>query len=54
MCSHVVYTGAGTALRTGGLLLVYGPFKKDGKCTTSSNAQFDASLKSQNPEWGYR
>lgn len=46
--------GAGKVLRPGGLLLVYGPFKVDGKCTTESNASFDMSLRQQNPEWGYR
>jgi hypothetical protein len=51
---ELLIAGAGMVLRVGGLLLVYGPFKKDGKCTTDSNAVFDVSLRSQNPEWGYR
>jgi hypothetical protein len=38
----------------GGLLLIYGPFKRHGKPTTESNAQFDHSLRLQNPKWGYR
>lgn len=46
--------GAGRVLKPGGTLMVYGPFKKDGVCTTESNASFDASLRSQNPSWGYR
>lgn len=46
--------GSGQVLRPGGLMLVYGPFKRDGQCTTESNASFDRSLRSQNPEWGYR
>ena len=47
-------TGAGAALAPGGALLIYGPFKVDGACTTPSNAEFDASLQQRNPSWGYR
>ena len=46
--------GAGKVLKPGGLLMVYGPFKKDGECTTASNAEFDQTLRSRNPAWGYR
>lgn len=46
--------GAGTALKRGGKLLIYGPFKIGGKATPESNEHFDASLRSRNPEWGLR
>ena len=46
--------GAASALRPGGMLLIYGPFLVDGKATTESNATFDASLRASNAEWGYR
>jgi SAM-dependent methyltransferase len=46
--------GAGHALRKGGMLLLYGPFKRGGKHTADSNAAFDASLRQRNPEWGVR
>ena len=46
---------SGMLLDKGGVLMVYGPFKdEDGNFTTDSNAAFDASLRSRNPEWGYR
>lgn len=48
------FDGVGGVLRTGGKLCVYGPFKYDGEFTTTSNAQFDASLRSQNPDSGLR
>jgi hypothetical protein len=46
--------GAGRALRKGGLLFLYGPFKRGGKHTSDSNATFDTSLRQGNPEWGVR
>lgn len=46
--------GAAKALSAGGSLLIYGPFKRDGAHTAPSNAQFDASLRAQNPAWGVR
>jgi SAM-dependent methyltransferase len=46
--------GAGRRLRPEGRLLVYGPFRRDGAHTAPSNAVFDASLRSQNAEWGVR
>jgi hypothetical protein len=46
--------GAGRALRQGGMLFLYGPFKRGGKHTADSNAAFDASLRQGNPEWGVR
>ena len=41
-------------MRADGHLLLYGPFKRDGKHTALSNAVFDASLREGNPEWGVR
>ena len=41
-------------LRDDGRLFLYGPFKRDGRHTAVSNAVFDTSLRSQDPEWGVR
>ena len=46
--------GAGRLLRDGGLLYLYGPFRRGGAHTAPSNAAFDRSLRSRNPAWGVR
>lgn len=45
---------AGRGLPDGGLLVLYGPFKRGGEHTAPSNAAFDASLRRENPLWGVR
>lgn len=46
--------GAGRRLRQGGRLFLYGPYARNGEHISQSNADFDVSLKSRNPEWGVR
>jgi SAM-dependent methyltransferase len=46
--------GAGRILPPGGILFLYGPFKRGGVHTSSSNAAFDADLRARDPEWGVR
>ena len=47
--------GAGRILQPGGLLFLYGPFKREGRHTAPSNAAFDRDfLKARNPAWGVR
>ena len=46
--------GAARIVSAGGLLVLYGPFMRDGKHTAESNAVFDASLRSRDPAWGVR
>ncbi|HEY4547747.1 MAG TPA: DUF938 domain-containing protein [Pedomonas sp.] len=46
--------GAARLLPQGGVLYLYGPYKRGGQHTAPSNADFDASLKARNPEWGVR
>lgn len=47
-------TGASAALKPGGVLYLYGPYKRDGQHTAPSNAQFDQQLRQTNPAWGVR
>lgn len=46
--------GASSLLGKGGVLYLYGPYRRDGAHTAPSNAAFDRSLRMQNPEWGVR
>jgi hypothetical protein len=46
--------GAGRIIPVGGILYLYGPFKRGGKHTAPSNESFDEMLQQQNPEWGVR
>jgi len=49
-----LFAGAARYLRADGRLFLYGPFKRDGRHTAVSNAVFDTSLRSQDPDWGVR
>ena len=46
--------GAGRLLQTGGVLFLYGPYRRGGAHTAPSNAAFDAQLRSRDPSWGVR
>jgi hypothetical protein len=52
--SQNLIAGAGRYLATDGRLFLYGPFMRSGQHTAPSNAEFDASLRAKNPEWGVR
>lgn len=45
---------AAMVLPAGGILFLYGPYRRDGEHTSPSNAAFDADLKARNPAWGVR
>jgi Protein of unknown function (DUF938) len=49
-----VMSAAGTLLERGAPLYLYGPFREAEVPLAPSNADFDASLKSRNPDWGLR
>jgi SAM-dependent methyltransferase len=46
--------GGGRALPPGGVLVLYGPYRRFGQHTADSNAAFDAQLKATDPQWGVR
>lgn len=56
-CVHIIsesqvenyVAGAASALKNGGLMLLYGPFKYDGQFTTDSNEAFDGFLRKTYP-----
>lgn len=49
-----LFAGAGRLLPAGGPLILYGPFKREGVHTATSNASFDDSLRARDPSWGVR
>ena len=49
-----LFEGAKALLSTGHVLFLYGPYRRDGRHTSESNAQFDLDLRARNPEWGLR
>ena len=52
--SEYLLAGAPRLMRPDGRLFIYGSFKRGGEHTSPSNADFDASLRGGNPEWGVR
>ena len=46
--------GAARTLPAGGSLFLYGPYRIGGAHVSESNAEFDADLRSRNPDWGVR
>ena len=52
--TQALMRGAGCVLDAGGLLYLYGPFRRAGRHSAPSNAAFDAALKAENPLWGVR
>ena len=46
--------GVGKILSSGGILYLYGPYKRGGEHTAPSNESFDLSLRDRDPTWGIR
>ena len=49
-----LFAGAGRVLGPGGIVFLYGPYKREGKHTAPSNEAFEAWLKTQDPAFGVR
>lgn len=52
--TEALIEGAARHLAPGGILYLYGPYKRGGAHTAPSNAAFDESLRMRDPEWGVR
>lgn len=49
-----VVHGMAQAVKPGGLVIIYGPFRRNEALTSEGDRQFDASLKAQDPAIGYK
>jgi SAM-dependent methyltransferase len=49
-----LFAGAARLLAPDGMVVTYGAYMRGGRHTAPSNADFDASLKHRNPDWGVR
>lgn len=52
--AQVLIAEAAQALAPGGVIVLYGPFLRDGETTSEGDAAFHASLSAQDPEIGYK
>jgi SAM-dependent methyltransferase len=52
--AEALMRGAGNVIAPGGILFLYGPYRRQGRHTSPSNEAFDARLRAWDPEWGVR
>ena len=52
--TEALMRGAANVLANGGVLYMYGPYRRSGGHTAPSNAAFDERLRMQNAQWGLR
>ncbi|NPT35604.1 DUF938 domain-containing protein [Paraburkholderia xenovorans] len=52
--TQALFAGASRRLADGGVLYLYGPYKRGGAHTSPSNDAFDQQLRSRDPAWGVR
>ncbi|HEX4295133.1 MAG TPA: DUF938 domain-containing protein [Rhizomicrobium sp.] len=52
--TSALFAGAARLLCAGGIIFLYGPYKRDGRHTAPSNEAFEAWLKDRDPSFGVR
>jgi SAM-dependent methyltransferase len=52
--TEALLMGAKNVLTRGGVLFLYGPYRRFGRHTAPSNEAFDAQLRANDPSWGLR
>ena len=52
--ARILIAEAAQALAPGGIFVLYGPFLRDGETTSEGDMRFHASLRTQDPEIGYK
>jgi SAM-dependent methyltransferase len=52
--TQALFEGARSVLPHGGVLFLYGPYRRFGRHTAASNEAFDTQLRASNAEWGLR
>jgi len=52
--TEALFYGASKLLASAAPLILYGPYRRNGRHTSASNESFDTSLRARNPAWGVR
>ena len=52
--TEALFAGANEVLPRGGVLVLYGPYRRFGRHTAPSNSAFDDQLRANDPTWGVR
>lgn len=52
--AEALFSGAARLLPAGGVLYLYGPYRREGQHTAPSNAIFDEQLRASDASWGVR
>ncbi|BBU27611.1 SAM-dependent methyltransferase [Burkholderia sp. THE68] len=52
--AEALFRGARARLSAGGVLYLYGPYRRNGAHTAPSNEAFDEQLRANDPRWGVR
>ncbi len=52
--TQALFAGARDVLSGGGVLFLYGPYRRHGRHTSPSNEAFDSQLRATDPAWGLR